>query len=73
MMMWMMHVLRYWLIHDRGDLRNAGKISCKLLCFFFDWSWMTGKWISSFSSHCEHLMFNGGGGGGGGNVPSKQV
>ena len=22
---------------------------------------MTGKWISSFSSHCEHLMFNGGG------------
>ena len=27
---------------------------------------MTGKWISSFSSHCEHLMFNGGGGGGGG-------
>ena len=26
---------------------------------------MTGKWISSFSSHCEHLMFNGGGGGGG--------
>ena len=25
---------------------------------------MTGKWISSFSSHCEHLMFNGGGGGG---------
>ena len=27
---------------------------------------MTGKWISLFSSHCEHLMFNGGGGGGGG-------
>ena len=29
---------------------------------------MTGKWISSFSSHCEHLMFNGGGGGGGGGM-----
>ena len=34
---------------------------------------MTGKWISSFSSHCENLMFNWGGGGGGGNVPAKQV
>ena len=35
MMMMMMHVLGYWLIHDRGDLRNAGKVSCKLLCVFF--------------------------------------